>query len=189
MVSRCLGCNDCSSSSSSSNGKYTLHRSSFKYISCYLFFLMISALLISGGVNATNYWPVTDAGYGNGSYDTTTSVELLLMDPQNGQVIQNCSLPNMPENRYEHTVDGNLVCGGIRSYGTATILDTCITLSGGEWKETHKLTTKRHGHSSWKVCEGVVLFGGGGGSRDTAELVEAKTGKTKKLFDLEYGFS
>ena len=65
---------------------------------------MISALLISGGVNATNYWPVTDAGYGNGSYDTTTSVELLLMDPQNGQVIQNCSLPNMPENRYEHQI-------------------------------------------------------------------------------------
>ena len=150
---------------------------------------MISALLISGGFNATQYWPVTDAGYGNGSYDATTSVELLLMDPQNGQVIQSCSLPNMPENRYEHTVDGNLVCGG-RSYDTATTLDTCISLSGGEWKETHKLTTKRHGHSSWQVSEGVVLFGGGeGGSRDTAELVEAKTGKTEKLFDLEYGFA
>ena len=166
-------------------------RSSFKHLSYYLFFLMISALLISGGFNATKYWPVTDAGYGNGSYDATTSVELLLMDHQNGQVIQNCSLPDMPEKRYEHTVDGNLVCGGYDgSYDTATILDTCISLSGGEWKETHKLTTERHGHSSWQVCDGVVLFGGGGaGSRDTAELVEAKTGKTRKLFDLEYGFS
>ena len=90
----------------------------------------------------------------------------------------------MPEKRYGHTVDSNIICGGI-SFDTDTILDTCISLSEGEWKETHKLTVKRSGHASWHVCEGVVLFGG---SRDTAELVEAKTGKTKKLFDLEFGF-
>ena len=150
--------------------------------------LIISALLIAGGFNSTKYWPVTDAGYGNGSYDATTSVELLLMNPQNGQVIQSCSLPDMPKDRYEHTVDANMICGG-RSYGTANSLDTCISFSEGEWKETHKLIVARSGHASWKVCEGVVLFGGAqGGSRDTAELVEAETGKTKKLFDLEFGF-
>ena len=128
---------------------------------------------------------MTDAGYGKGSDDATTSVELLLMDPKNGQVIQSCRLPDMPEKRYEHTVDSNMICGG-RSFGTGT-LDTCISFSEGEWKETHKLTVARSGHTSWKVPEGVVLFGGDrGGSRDTAELVEAKTGRTKKLFDLGF---
>ena len=139
------------------------------------FFLIISALLIAGGFNATKP-----------SHDATRSVELLLMDPKNGQIIQSCSLPDMPEKRYEHTVDSNLICGG-RSFETATTLDTCISFSKGVWKETHKLTRRRSGHASWKVCEGVVLFGGAqGGSRETAELVEAKTGKTKILFDLEF---
>ena len=110
------------------------------------------------------------------------------MDTQNGQVIQSCSLPDMPEKRYKHTVDANMICGG-RSWDTSTVLDTCISFSEGKWKETHKLTGQRYSHSSWKVSEGVVLFGGGGGGGlYTAELVEAKTGKTKKLFDLEYGF-
>ena len=115
------------------------------------------------------------------------------MDTQNGQVSQSCSLPGMPEKRYQHTVDENIVCGGV-SYNSETLshsfLDTCITFSGGEWNETHKLTGQRYSHSSWKVPEGVVLFGGGGGGGlTTAELVEANTGTAKKLFDLEYGFA
>ena len=94
----------------------------------------------------------------------------------------------MPEKRYGHTVDSNIICGGV-SFDTYAILDTCISLSEGEWKETHKLTVKRSGHASWHVCEGVVLFGGGDGSWiNSAELVETKTGKTRKLFDLEFGF-
>ena len=144
--------------------------------------------MIAGGVNATRNWPVTDAGYGKGSGDVTTSVELLLMDPQNGQVIQSCRLPDMPEKRYQHTVDSNMICGGTlfdTEIAYRDDFDTCISFSEGEWKETHKLTATRYLHSSWKVSEGVVLFGGGVGGRDTAELVESKTGKTKKLFDLE----
>ena len=150
-----------------------------------LFIITISAFLVAGGINATRYWPVTSAGKGKGTSDQTTSVELLLMDPQSGRVAKSCNLPDMPEKRREHTVDGNMVCGGFSL--NSTEIDNCIILTEGEWKETDKLTTQRSGHSSWQVCEGVVLLGGLGGT-DTAELVEGKTGKTKKLFDLKYGF-
>jgi len=107
------------------------------------------------------------------------------MDPQSGKVTQKCLLPDMPEKRNEHTVDANIVCGGLY-----TPHDNCISLIEGKWKVTHNLTSERVSHSSWKVCEGVVLLGNFRGvGRYTAELVEAKTGRTKKLFDLEYGLS
>ena len=117
------------------------------------------------------------------SENDTTSVELLRMDPQSGKVIQKCYLPDMPEKRNEHTVDANIVCGGLN-----TPHNNCITLTEGEWKH-HYLISERFAHSSWKVCTGVVLLGSYRGvGRFTAELVEAKTGKTKNLFDLDYGF-
>ena len=106
---------------------------------------------------------MTGAGYGKGSYDYTTSVELLLMDSQTGQVTKNCSLPDLPENRNYHTVDGNMVCGGRKMTSPKSFFDNCISLqTGGVWKETHKLLTRRYHHSSWQVCEGVVLLGGYG---------------------------
>ena len=115
------------------------------------------------------------------------------MDPQSGKVIQSCNLPDMPETRIDHTVDGNIVCGGFSPESSEEgnyFLDNCITLIGGEWKETHKLPGNRARQSSWQVCEGVVLLGSHalpGGI--TAELVEAKTGKSRKLFDLNYRFA
>ena len=152
------------------------------------FFFLFSALLVAGGTNATQVWPVT-----GGNYDYTTSVELLLMDPQTGEVTKRCSLPDLPENRNDHTVDGNMVCGGRKYTSPYKFFDNCISLqTGGVWTETHKLITRRYKHSSWQSSEGVVLLGGWDSSigiLNTAELVEKATGNTKKLFDLQYGFT
>ena len=143
--------------------------------------------MVAGGTNATQVWPVT-----GGNYDYTTSVELLLMDPQTGEVSKRCSLPDLPENRNDHTVDGNMVCGGRKYTSPYKFFDNCISLqTGGVWTETHKLITRRYKHSSWQSSEGVVLLGGWDstiGMLGTAELVEKATGNTKKLFDLQYGF-
>ena len=145
------------------------------------------AIIITGGYNTTNYWPVTEAGHGNGEFLHTSTVELWRFDPESGKFIENCSLPDMPHTRMKHSVDRNIVCGGDNPSWT---LDDCITFTGGEWKETHKLVSSRWGHFSWKVCEGVVLLGGSGSlATGKAELIESKTGKSTLLFSLERSFT
>ena len=139
-----------------------------------------TAILVAGGTNATKYWPVTDAGYGKGSYDTTTSVELLLLDPKTGKVSQSCILPDMPEKRYSPTVGGNIVCGGYDLDNKKT-LNTCRSLTKGQWIET-KLISARSSATLWKICDGsVILFGGGS---NAVELVDTKKRTTKNLFNV-----
>ena len=146
-----------------------------------------TALIISGGVIATEA-DDDDDDYAYYSYASFTlggsaSVELVMVEPQSGRVTQSCVLPDMPDQRAAHTSDGGLTCGGY-DRDTGEALDSCISLTGEGWRETHKLRTKRSDHCSWSVQEGVVLLGGL--ETNSAELVNTKTRTTKKIFSLKY---
>ena len=57
-----------------------------------------SALIISGG------W-------------STDNVSLVQLDPLSGQVVSDCSLPDMPgPSRSGHSMDGDLACGGTQGH-------------------------------------------------------------------------
>merc|ERR1719369_2527148 len=72
------------------------------------------------------------------------SVEVL--DPTTGQI---CSLPSIPEKRYEHAMENLTICGGGAYSGSDAIYTSCITFSSGEWVTSHSLGEKRYAHSSW----------------------------------------
>lgn len=81
----------------------------------------------------------------------TTIVEVY--DPSTGL---SCSLPNLPEGRIYHTMDGLIVCGGGPSSKT-----TCLTFTSGEWVVSHTLVNQRMVHVSWQTDQGLLLMGGG----------------------------
>jgi len=92
-----------------------------------------------------------------------------------------CSLPQFPESRYKHTLNGNLVCGG---GGDDSTLTSCDTWSNGAWTRTHNLRDKREFHVSWSTPSGVYLLGGTF-SNTTSEIVK-EDGSVEEGFDLKY---
>eukprot|EP00091_Calanus_sinicus_P012997 TRINITY_DN28997_c0_g1_i1.p2 TRINITY_DN28997_c0_g1~~TRINITY_DN28997_c0_g1_i1.p2 ORF type:complete len:163 (-),score=50.34 TRINITY_DN28997_c0_g1_i1:16-447(-) len=85
----------------------------------------------------------------SGGGEALTSVEVF--DPSTGL---SCSLPNLPEERFAHTMDNLLICGGEES-GT-----TCLSFSSGEWMTSLTLLEERYDHTSWQTDQGLVLMGG-----------------------------
>ena len=85
-----------------------------------------------------------------------------------------CSLPELPEARYDHTQDGELACGGFGD--SSNTLTTCVKWSSesGSWTQSHTLRHKRAGHVSWATEDGVYLMGGDYSSSTwkTTELVK-----------------
>ena len=75
-----------------------------------------------------------------------------------------CSLPDLPNKRKYHTMDGLLICGG-QYEGT-----TCLSFISGEWITSHNLLESRYFHTSWQTEQGLVLMGGSS-SRETTEIV------------------
>ena len=86
-----------------------------------------------------------------GGYGAETSVEVF--SPSTGQ---SCMLPSLPDQRYDHTANNLLLCGGEHAF-TGT---TCLTFSSGKWFTSHTLVEERSGHTSWQTEQGVVLMGG-----------------------------
>ena len=70
-----------------------------------------------------------------------------------------CSLPWLPEGRYYHSQNGDLVCGG---GGTNTTRTSCIKFNpaSGTWTQSHTLRQRRAAHVSWATASGVYLIGG-----------------------------
>ena len=99
----------------------------------------------------------------SGGDDALTSVEVFI--PSTGQ---GCSLPELPDERYDHTMDSLLICGG--GYDQPNISTTCMSFTAGQWITSHTLVEGRTRHSSWQTEQGVVLMGGGI-SHDTSEIV------------------
>ena len=79
-----------------------------------------------------------------------------VISPSKGDL--HCKIPNMPRGRRDHTLDGNLVCGGL--YDDRNLVDTCIRITPGGWDQSHKLKYGRYDHMSWAVDDDVILMGG-----------------------------
>ena len=108
-----------------------------------------------------------------------TSVELLHSDGSPW-----CSLPDLPEVRWDHTQTGLEACGG----GGSATRTTCVRLEAGSWTPSHQLFHQRWDHTSWASPAGTLLMGGslpGLGSL-TTELLDANTGDSVPSFPLKY---
>ena len=109
-------------------------------------FVVLSVVLITGGSNS---------GYGSKSaeiYNPVTNTS--------------CSLPKQPEDRYAHSQDGGLACGGGDGNGDNNawtyIATSCVKWSpaSGTWTQSHTLSEARFNHVSWVTTSGVYLIGG-----------------------------
>ena len=105
-----------------------------------------------------------------------TSVELLHSDGSPW-----CSLPDLPESRWDHTQTGLEACGG----GGSATRTTCVRLEAGSWTPSHQLVEKRTSHSSWASPAGTMLIGSTF-SLQTTELLDANTGDSVTSFPLKY---
>ena len=125
---------------------------------------MFSAILITGG-NA-----------GNGTHH---SAEVFLPSTSTS-----CQLPGLVLERYFHTQDNLLVCGG-DFYDDAMTSCEEFSPATGTWARTnHTLQERRYAHVSWSVEEGTLLMGGYY-SGTTSEIVK-HDGTTETSFDLKY---
>merc|ERR1719186_2533016 len=107
-------------------------------------------------------------GYGFGEAGTTAEVFV----PATGL---SCSLPTLPADRVEHTMDSLYICGG--GY-TSTTYNSCLHLHNGKWTISHTLVDGRVFHCSWETEHGLVLMGGNsGGSPFTSEIVPTDGGQ------------
>ena len=116
-----------------------------------------------------------------GSKDET----LVQLFNENGTFI--CELPKLPENRFGHTQDGLVLCGG---GNTSYSIPTCLTFENGSWIESYNLIEPRYLHSSWTSPVGVMLLGGKffQGNFDlpaTSELL-IEDGQSVPNFDMHY---
>lgn len=93
-----------------------------------------------------------------GGSGATTSTEVFL--PGTGQT---CTLPDLPDERYRHTLDTvadiGVLCGGGANDATRT---SCLQFSqsSGTWTGYATTLESRYGHTSWVSPDGLVLKGG-----------------------------
>ena len=109
--------------------------------------------------------------------DSDISVEVLYA---NGTSY--CTLPDLPANRYQHSQDGFLICGG----GDPDTLNNCLTLVNGTWTQSHSLLHARQDHTSWVLGDGRVMLMGGDFSLTTTEIITPGTSTTTEGFTLKY---
>ena len=93
-----------------------------------------------------------------------------------------CTLPDLPDDRYKHTQDGLTACGGPRS-GT---WDSCVTLTDGQWTQSHTLLHMRYHHTSWALGDGRVMLMGGSDSYTTTEIISPDSDTSTEGFTLKY---
>ena len=93
-----------------------------------------------------------------------------------------CSLPPLPStDRYRHTQDGLVACGGAGG-GART---SCATLTAAGWAESQLLGQERQYHTSWRSPAGLLLLGGEQ-SPTTTELLSSTDSTTSTSITLEY---
>ena len=89
-----------------------------------------------------------------------------------------CTLPDLPDDRYFHTMDNHILCGGSK---TRT---SCLNYVAGNWtKYGDDLMTEREYHVSWQRPDGKVLLIGGYGD-NTSEVVSSSG--HQKGFNLQH---
>ena len=136
-----------------------LNFADFDFIKIMIFHLLI-VVLITGG------------------YDKVRSAEIFNPDTKTS-----CSLPQLPEVRYQHSEDGGLACGG--DAGDAT-RSSCVKWSpaSGAWTKSHTLREKRALHVSWATASGVYLIGGKYSQRTSEKM--KMDGSVEEGFSLKY---
>ena len=93
-----------------------------------------------------------------------------------------CPLPPLlSTERYRHTQDGLVACGGAGG-GART---SCATLTAAGWAESQLLGHERQYHTSWRSPAGLLLLGGEQ-SPTTTELLSSTDSTTSSSFALEY---
>ena len=98
-----------------------------------------------------------------------------------------CSLPDLPESRWDHTQTGLEACGGDHTYPDS--YTTCVQFLGGSWTPSHNLLQERYNHVSWASPSGTVLMGGpsyDGSGKNTTELLDEATEESVMHFPLKY---
>ena len=98
---------------------------------------------------------------GGGPSESHKSVEAITTDG-----FPLCTLPDLPDQRYGHTMDNHIMCGG-PSTGSS-----CLYYVAGKWtKYRNDLKFERYYHVSWRQPDGEVLLLGGEQSMKTSEMV------------------
>ena len=110
---------------------------------------------------------------GNGA---KTSVEVFV--PSTGL---SCSLPALPDQRYDHTMDSLLICGGYDDSSPST----CLTFTSGQWVTSHTLLERWCTHTSWQTEQGLVVMGGLYRPY-TSEIVATPGVQGGPSFDMQY---
>ena len=116
----------------------------------------------------------------SGGYDAGARNNVEVFVPSTGL---SCSLPALPDQRYEHTMDSLLICGGGPYSSTAAT--TCLSFTSGQWITSHTLVEERYYHTSWQTEQGLVLMGGVL-SPDTSEIVATAGGQGGPSFAMQY---
>ena len=114
----------------------------------------------------------------SGGYSVGQSVVALKSDGSNL-----CTLPDLPSFRQDHTMNGDIVCGG---YGSSQsgVENTCLQLKDGVWQLYQNLLQQRKYHVSWKRPDGKLQLMGGSISPMTSEVVSAE--ESVKGFNMKY---
>ena len=106
-------------------------------------------------------------GYGEFS-NVSKTVEVLNIDGTAW-----CMLPDLPEDRGDHTQSGLIACGGYPNG------DNCVRFSEGHWNISHEDLNRKNRHSAWSSSKhGTIIIG-----FDTAEYL-ADNGTTPDSFSL-----
>ena len=95
---------------------------------------------------------------------------------------ERCSIPQLPRNRYYHSQNGGLVCGGSHSEAKTNCAKWSPT--SGNWTQSHTLRHNRYHHVSWATASGVYLIGGYESPR-TSEKVKLDS-SVEEGFNLKY---
>jgi len=109
-----------------------------------------------------------------GGRSSTQSVEAITTD---GTPL--CTLPNLPDERYAHTMDNHIMCGG------GNTQSSCLHYVAGKWtKYRNDLKFKRTYHVSWRRQDREVILMGGGNGQKTSEVVSSSG--HQKGFNLQH---
>ena len=98
-----------------------------------------------------------------------------------------CSLPPMTRERFSHTINAGLACGGSYSTGEANITCEVWRPSTGQWDEVvTNLTHVRNGHVAWTDPEGTTFLIGGHGSYTSVETISKDYTVAPASFSLQH---
>ena len=133
-------------------------------------------VIVRSNVTSLSLGIIITGGSGDYYHGTGVSVEVLRANGSSW-----CSLPDMPQDRQEHTQSGLVACGGFDHSSRAS----CVTFANGSWSQSHHLQEERADHTSWVSPSGLVLMGGQFSSYNT-ELLSDITGDSAEHFPLRY---